>query len=295
MGTEASGRPGVAVAVLAAGHGRRLGAAGGLGPKWLIDVGGAPIAERHLTAVEQTLGPDTDVLVVAGHAAERVERYCDARADRSALRPLVELNERYAERNNWYSLLVGLDALEGRLGDDDVVVVLNSDLFALPTWLGSLLSAAAELGDVPGFLAVDVVRPLTAEAMKVAAGPSDPAGRRWCTSIGKVGVPDPVGEYVGMASLGPPARALVHDVLRAFAAEGDRVDAWYEEAFQEVSAVSPFLIVRPTPSSAWVEIDDADDLRVADGLALAPLTGRATESAPASPPPARPTPRSRGR
>ncbi|MDQ4132073.1 MAG: NTP transferase domain-containing protein [Actinomycetota bacterium] len=284
----------MAVVVLAAGHGRRLGAAGGPGPKWLIEVGGAPIADRHLTAVEQTLGPDTDVLVVVGHAADRVERYLEARAARSALRPRPVLNDKHAERNNWYSLLVGLDALDGRLGEDDVVVVLNSDLFGLPGWIGALLGAAAEVRDVPGFLAVDVVRPLTAEAMKVAAGASDALGRRWCTAIGKVGVKDPIGEYVGMSALAPSGRALVHDALRAFAADGDRADAWYEEAFQEVNAGSPFLVSRATPSSAWVEIDDADDLRAADRLAAVPLTGQATTNAPALPPSVRPTPRSRG-
>lgn len=294
MGTLRSGRHGVAVVVLAAGHGRRLGPAGGPGPKWLIDVGGAPIADRHLMAVEQTLGPDTDVLVVVGHAAHRVERYCEGHAERSSLRPRLILNGQHAARNNWYSLLVGLDALEATLSEDDVVVILNSDLFALPAWIGALLTAASELRDAPGLLAVDVVRPLTAEAMKVAAGPVDAAGRRWCTAIGKVGVADPVGEYVGMSALAPSGRAIVHDALRALASQPDRADAWYEEAFQDGAAVSPFLVVWPTPSSAWTEIDDADDLRAAKGLAATLVTHQATESAAACWPPARPMPHSRG-
>ncbi|MDP8955332.1 MAG: NTP transferase domain-containing protein [Actinomycetota bacterium] len=266
----------MAVVVLAAGHGRRLGPAGGPGPKWLIEVGGAPIAEHHLMAVEQALGPDTDVLVVVGHAAERVERFCAARAGRSALRPLLVANSQYVQRNNWYSLLVGLDAAEDRLGEDQVVVILNSDLFGLPAWFGALLRTAAGLSGVPGTLAVDVGRPVTEEAMKVAAGPSDAAGRRWCTAIGKVGVDDPVGEYVGLSALAPSGRALVRDALRAFTADGARADAWYEAAFQEISATSPFLALTPTPSSAWVEIDDAEDLRAAEGLASASLTPGAT-------------------
>ncbi|HEV2068276.1 MAG TPA: NTP transferase domain-containing protein [Acidimicrobiales bacterium] len=268
----------MAVVVLAAGQGRRLGSAGGSGPKWLIEVGGAPIAERHLTAVEQTLGPDTDVLVVVGHAADRVEEYCAARAERSSLRPLLVTNPQHEERNNWYSLLVGLDALESRLDDDQVVVILNSDLFGLPEWIGALLRAANQLSGVPGSLAVDVVRPITDEAMKVAAGPSDAAGRRWCTAIGKVDVDDPVGEYVGLSALAPSGRAMVHEALRAFTADGTRSDAWYEAAFQEISAMSPFLALSPTPSSAWVEIDDTDDLRAAERLASAPLRPRARET-----------------
>jgi choline kinase len=289
MGSAASGQPEVAVVVLAAGHGSRLGPHGGPGPKWLIEVAGGPVAESHLTAVEEALGPDTDVVVVVGHAADRVERYCRDRAGRRPLRPRLVVNRRYSDLNNWYSLLVGLDALEGRLGHDGVVVVLNSDLFALPAWIGAVLEAAAELGDAPGVLAVDLARPLTDEAMKVAAGPRDAVGRRWCTAIGKVGVEHAVGEYVGMAALGPSGRYRVHHALRRLEAAGERPDAWYEGAFQDVTDVSPFLAVLPTPSSAWVEIDDVDDLRVAHLLAAAgdPPRRPARASAPALSPPTR--------
>jgi len=255
----------VTVVVLAAGHGRRLGKAGGPGPKWLIEVAGEPIAERQLQAVEQALGPASDVLVVVGHAADRVERYCGGREGRSDLRPTLVHNPHHASRNNWYSLLVGLDAIGGG-ADDGVVVVLNSDLFAPPSWIGAFLTAAAELGEVPGALAVDVERPLTDEAMKVAAGPVAADGLRWCTAIGKVDVADPVGEYVGMTALGPVGRARVHETLRRFTEEPAKADAWYEGAFRELST-EPFLSLWPTPSSSWVEIDDGDDLLAATRLA----------------------------
>jgi len=268
------------VVVLAAGHGNRLGSAGGPGPKWLIDVDGSPIADRHLLGIEQALGPDTEVVVVVGHAAHRVERYCAAYAA-SSLRPRLVPNDHHDSRNNWYSLLVGLDALDGTLSGDDVVVIVNSDLFGMPTWIATFLEAATDVRDVPGLLAVDVLRPLTPEAMKVAATPADAAGRRWCTAIGKVGVLDPVGEYVGMSALAPTGRMMVHDALRTLATKEDRTDAWYEEAFQEAASLSPFLMVWPTPSSDWVEIDDADDLRAANRLAAALVTAQATASATA--------------
>lgn len=268
MGSAGSGRLDVDVIVLAAGHGRRLGPLGGPGPKWLIEVAGEPIAERQLQAVEKALGPDARVVVVVGHAAERVDSYCGRRAERSALRPTMVHNPHHASRNNWYSLLVGLEALEAleEHRDDRVVVVLNSDLFAPPEWMATFLSAAADLRGAPGALAVDVERPLTDEAMKVEAGSPDAFGRRWCTGIGKVGVSDPVGEYVGMAALAPAGRARVYDTLRRFTTDPVWDDAWYEGAFQQLSAVEPFLAVWPTPSSAWVEIDDGDDLQAASRL-----------------------------
>lgn len=265
MGQAGVGGRDVTVIVLAAGHGRRLGPAGGPGPKWLVEVGGEPIAERQLQAVEQALGPAAEVLVVVGHAAERVERYCQRRAAQSSLRPRLVHNRLHATRNNWYSLLVGLEELEAPVGDG-VVVVLNSDLFAPSAWISAFLVAAAGLGDVPGALAVDMARPLTDEAMKVAAGPAGADGRRWCTGIGKVAVADPVGEYVGMTALAPSGRACVHDALRRFTEDAAMADAWYEGAFQELSVVEPFLALWPTPSSTWVEIDDPDDLQAAAHL-----------------------------
>ncbi len=266
MGASGSTGLDVAVIVLAAGHGRRLGPAGGPGPKWLIEVAGEPIAERHLRAVEQALGPATEVVVVVGHAADRVERYCLGRQVSTDLRPRLVHNPHHASRNNWYSLLVGLNALDGRF-HNGVVVVLNSDLFAPLAWIAAFLDAATELGEVPGSLAVDVERPLTEEAMKVAAGPPDADGIRWCTAIGKVAVSGPVGEYVGMTALGREGQTRVHQALQRFTADPARDDAWYEGAFQELSAAGPVLSVWPMPSSGWVEIDDGADLLAATRLA----------------------------
>lgn len=262
MSAAASRERDVAVIVLAAGHGRRLGPAGGPGPKWLIDVAGRPIAERQLQAVEQALGPDAEVLVVVGHAAHRVEAFCRLRAARSALTPTLVHNPHHASRNNWYSLLAGLEAL-GEGQGDRVVVVLNSDLYASAEWIAAFLSAAAHLEDVPGSLAVDIDRTLTDEAMKVSLGPADDTGRRWCTGIGKVAIPEPEGEYVGMTALAPVGRTRVHEALRGFVGDPAKADAWYEGAFHELSAIQPFLALWPTPSSSWVEIDDPDDLEAA--------------------------------
>src|SRR4051794_17414696 len=120
----------VHVVILAAGRGSRLGALSERTPKWLLDVGGATIADRHLAALDAP----ASALVVTGHAREEIERFLGARGAHGVR---TVHNPEYARLNNWYSLLVALRALPD--GEDDRVVVLNADLFAEHAWLGSFL------------------------------------------------------------------------------------------------------------------------------------------------------------
>src|SRR2546426_12441233 len=100
----------VHVVILAAGRGSRLGALAETTPKWLLEIGGSTIADRHLAAVgsrSRSNGsePPASAVVVTGHAREQVERFLRSRGD-----PAVHAvhNPEYARLNNWYSLLVGL-------------------------------------------------------------------------------------------------------------------------------------------------------------------------------------------
>lgn len=242
------------VVVLAAGRGRRLGAVSETTPKWLLEVGTGTIADRHLEAVGTS-----SALVVTGHARATIERFLEMRNHPAT----VVHNPEYARLNNWYSLLVGLRALE--LQEDDRVVVLNADLFAEPDWIAAFLEDSATTA-AQSLIAVDVERALTDESMKVSVRPAVTGGMDLLDGIGKVGVADPVGEYVGMLMARGEALAALRRTLESFLDRPDAADEWYERAVWLSAREGVPWHVWPTPSSEWVEIDDDGDYESAREL-----------------------------
>jgi choline kinase len=248
--------------VLAAGRGKRLGALGDHTPKWLLEVDGATIAERQLEAVERATRTSADLVrsvsVVAGHATPALARFAAGRPELEIV--LVE-NPAYDEINNWYSLLLALRAL-GDAGAEERVVVFNADLVARPDWFTQFLldSAAAESETL---IAVDTGRELTDESMKVGVADGD---RDLLSRIGKVGVQDPVGEYVGMFMARGVARERLRATLEAYVGREDAVDHWYEHAIGATAAEGTPWLVWPTPDSDWIEIDDEADYQSALGM-----------------------------
>lgn len=239
--------------VLAAGLGRRL-AAQTTRPKWLVPINHLTPAAVHLEAAAAA-EIERMLVVVSGDdhtIAPAVAPWSEALA--------IELvpNDRAHDRNNWYSLLLGLERWGAGGGDD--VMILNSDLVARPGWFTDLV-AALRASDAPASLAVDHQRGRTDEAMKVGIG----AGGR-VDSIGKVGVSVPAGEYVGMAHWTRPAAEELSEHLRSFASEPGRADCWYEHAIDEHLRAGGEYAAVPVPSSEWVEIDDGQDLAVARAL-----------------------------
>ena len=224
-----------ATIVLAAGRGRRLLPAHD-GPKWLAPLGdGRVIADVHRDGIRQSpLLSSGPVLVVTGHDSASIERYVTDPRFR------ILVNHQHSERDNWYSLLLALDHVEGT-GWDGPVLVLNSDLVLPPEWLGDL---AASLDDPvsPAQLVVDTERDLTHEAMKVGL---DAHGT--VVALGKTGVTRPVGEYIGLAGLPRQAWHVLLQVLRDLAR--GPFDGWYEEAMIHAVDRGLTLVGSPAPSS----------------------------------------------
>jgi choline kinase len=254
------------VIVLAAGLGRRLAGATAL-PKWLAPVSGSCPAAVHLRAFEAAAVGRVHVVVPP--RAPEIEALVGPWRDRLDI-DLVA-NDHSADRNNWYSLLVGFRAWEregGSARSGAGVVVVNSDLYAAPGWFEHLLGSLPG-ADAPATLAVDPERGRNDEAMKV--GLDTGAGR--VTAIGKVGVERPGGEYVGIAWWSPAGAAALGAVLETFLDEPERSDCWYEHGIAEHIAAGGRYEAVPVPSGRWVEIDDEADLATARELVEDPGTG----------------------
>ena len=246
-----------AAVVLAAGRGSRLAGVTEV-PKWLL-----PVRDRRPTCPAEvqldaliTAGVDT-VRVVVGDDPEPIRAALDRWAGRLAVD--VVANDQSHARNNWYSLLLGLDRCLDR--GDDVVVVVNSDLYAGTAWIREAVRRAMA-HEALAALVIDPTRGRTDEAMKVSIGRDGTRVER----IGKVGVDRPGGEYVGIARWRGAAIAGVLTHLRSFEPAPERADHWYEHAIDEHLLAGADYAVVTTPDPSWVEIDDAEDLAAARRL-----------------------------
>ena len=242
------------VFILAAGRGSRLGALSDNTSKWLLEVGDRPIADRQLAAyaLARDEGAPLSLTVVTGHASGEVERYLDGAAPDAA----TLHNPEFDTLNNWYTVLLALRTL----GDDSHArgVIVNSDLCSRPEWMAAFLREAATT-DAEALIAVDLERQLTDESMKVATDET----RRELREIGKVGIEDPQGEYVGMLMVRGEALIAFRDRLESFVGDPAAANEWYEGAVGLTAGEGTRWTIWGTPDSGWVEIDDEADLEAA--------------------------------
>ncbi len=243
------------VVVLAAGRGSRLGALGEGTPKWLLRVGGRTLADRQLEGFDRAAGSVASVRVVVGHARHAIELELAARADHVG----VVANPEFAELNNWWSLLRALRELP----EGGPVVLLNADLLAEPEHVAAFIEEAAA-GQADGLLAVDLVKQLTDESMKVSLTPDGTLAR-----IGKVEIDDPVGEYVGMLMVRAVALRRLRAVLESFVGRAEAANEWYEGAVGQTASAGVAWHVWAMAPGAWAEIDDDADLEAAQSMRAA--------------------------
>jgi choline kinase len=245
----------VPAVILAAGLGRRIAALTDGGPKALLELHGRSLLARSIESLVRA--GFRDVVVVTGHAAERIRPVLDAAPDGMTL--VERWNPRYATANNIVSFLTAA----ADIGDG--FCLLNCDI----TFDPSILVDVAAL-DTGSWMVIDGDEPLGNEEMKVTV---DADG--FITRVNK-GL-DPavsVGEYIGIMRLDAAGAAgLLASARRLVDAGEDQL--YYEDAVDRAAAE---LLVRPfwTARRSWTEIDDEVDferaLRVAADLDAQPTT-----------------------
>jgi choline kinase len=242
----------VHVVVLAAGRGSRLGTLGDVTPKWLLEVGGRTLADRHLEGAALAGDAVASVRVVTGHAAEAIANELEGRVEDVG----IVANPEWAELNNWWSLLRALRELPA----EGPVAVINADLLAAPEQVAAFLIEAAG-GPADALMAVDLEKVLTDESMKVEQSAGGTLSR-----IGKVGMDEPVGEYVGLLMARGPVLTALRAALEAFVDRPEHANEWYEGAVGHTAADGQPWHIWAMPAGGWVEIDDDDDLDLAQAL-----------------------------
>ena len=247
--------------VLAAGTGRRLRPYTDTLPKALVPLAGqqGPEADFPLTPLDTILANFaqvgvTDVAVVVGYAAQAVhERRDHLERTHGVTLDLIH-NDRATTWNNCYSLWCArhLFAQGCLLANGDTVHPVQVEHALLAAAAGSGLGDGGATPDL--LLALDTVKPLAEEEMKVVWSPD-----RGVTRITKELDPaSATGEYIGVSLIAPGAA----EPLTAALEQTWRKDPtlYYEDGFQAAVDAGFRVDVAPIGDLPWVEIDDHADL-----------------------------------
>ncbi len=237
--------------VLAAGAGRRLKPDTNALPKALLPVAGQitilDIALRNLAAAGLA-----DIVVVVGHAAHEVADRVPALERAHGVTLTLVPNDRASDWNNAYSLWLAREHFaRGAL-------MVNGDTVHPVSVEKTLLAARGRAGVI---LAIDNVKPLADEEMKVILGPHGFVAR--ITKRMDPAAAD--GEYIGATLIEPAAAGAL---ARALEATWQRDPGlYYEDGYQELANRGGQIAVAPIGAVDWVEVDDHDDLRRAREIA----------------------------
>jgi choline kinase len=228
--------------VLAAGAGRRLLPHTEDLPKTLV-----PVSEKTtiLDVILSNFGAVglTEVAVVVGHAAAAVRGRVAELEGAHGVRLHLIHNDRI-DWNNAYSLWMAREAFAGG------ALLVNGDTMHPVAVEKTLLTQRG----APVSLAVDTLRDLTGEAMKVRLDDTD----RVVEITKAMPVTSAHGEYIGAAVLEPAVAPELTDCL---------VETWrrdphlyYEDAFQLLADRTGGVRAARLGALDWVEVDDSVDL-----------------------------------
>jgi choline kinase len=226
--------------ILAAGRGARLAPLTDQRPKCLVTVGGRAILDWQLEALTQAGA--TDITVVIGHAADRVEAHLAGRRSVRTVR-----NPRHSTTDNLASCHAAREHFGG-----DATLLLNGDTLFEHGVLDDLLAGAP----VPILIAIDRKPLYDADDMKVMT--DNTRLRR----IGKnLAASD--GEAIGLTLLRGGGRDIfLRQIESRLAAPGGE-SAHYPEALDALAARNQ-VAVRSIHGRRWIEIDTPADLAAAE-------------------------------
>lgn len=242
----ANGLDAVTGVILAAGRGSRLLSLTDDRPKGLVKVDGRALVEWQLDALRG--GGVESLAIVTG--------YCQQEYDRFSVRTLH--NARWAETSMVASMLCALEAF------DATILFSYSDILYDAVVVRKLLDSSADFAVAYNTEWLDCWTqrfddPLSdAESFRIAAD-----GR-----ILEIGQPasdvrDIEGQFMGLFKVSATAAGWIREIL---AEQGDSADALDTTGLLNLMIAQGLPITGVPAAGNWMEVDDQNDLKVAQGL-----------------------------
>ncbi len=228
--------------ILAAGVGTRLNKEKSALPKGLIEIGGRPLMEYSLEALN--CNGINDLIMVVGYEHEKIRNRFGSRF--RDLKIEYVLNENYARSGSMYSFALVQDLIE------DEIILLESDLIFEPRAISSLLNA-----DYKNCILVTALSGSGDEVFICANEKHE------ITELGKEIPPkcreNAIGELAGISRYEGKFLNLVFKKFRSHIAAG-RYDYHYETCVFETSRYTEPVYALPADDLVWYEIDTEIDL-----------------------------------
>lgn len=238
--------------ILAAGIGSRIRPLTDDCPKCLLSVAGIPILERMIRNCQRC--GITEFVVVLGYLHERVRRFVNDTFP--GLRVSFIINEKYAETNTGYSLMLAEQNLGGTgFVKFDADVVFDSEI------LRHLIDS-----DFQNALCIDRDIQLDQEEVKVIVD-----DRLRILQASKSADPKrAMGESIGIEKISAEtAKHLFTELTQMMTRHGHLQD-YYEAAYERLMAQGTSFHALDITGLNWTEIDTHDDLAAARQMFTGP-------------------------
>ena len=233
--------------ILAAGVGSRLRPMTNNKPKCLVTTAGKPILQYQLDAYKNA--GITDIIIIVGYEGDAIRNYCKYIKELNIT--IIENNE-YEDSNNMYSLYLAKDYIKG-----NSFILNNADLAVEDNLVTDMMASQEE-----NIVAVDFST-FNEESMKVTCN-SDGLIVNISKQITKE---DTLGCSIDFYKFSDKSSEIFFEELdRIIIKENNKKD-WTEIAMQRLFKslelkFKPFDI----KTTAWVEIDNYDDLASSDKI-----------------------------
>ena len=233
--------------LLAAGEGRSLFPLTRDLPKALLPLNGKPLLERIVYQLYD-LGI-SQIVVVAGFQKDRVAATAAKLQRQTAVQIHIVENDRYAETNTLYSLLLAAKHCSGK-----PILLIDGDVACDDKILADVLRSEDQ-----AVLAVDTGRVMGGEEVRVVFN-----NDHLISAIGK-GLQKGTAEFLGISKFSAPLARQLFQAGRQILAKGKQQE-FYEAAFVAVCGQSHSFRALDIAGLRWVEIDFLTDYE--EGLRL---------------------------